>query len=144
LVSDLAEDDVLAIEPRSHNSGDKELGAVALQSLAAIPKDRKNKSLRVRSSVGHGQEERPVVPVLEVLVAELLTVDGLATRAVATGEVTTLKHELGDDTVELGARVAEALLTRAKGAEVLSRLGDLLVAEGEVDAAFLLWGYVSN
>lgn len=58
---------------------------------------------------------------------------------VATGEVTTLKHELGDDTVELGARVAEALLASAESTEVLSRLGDDVVEELEVDAALLVW-----
>lgn len=35
-----------------------------------------------------------------------------------------LAHELGDDTVESGALVAEALLTGAKGTEVLSSLGN--------------------
>ena len=54
---------------------------------------------------------------------------------VATGEVTTLEHELGDDTVELGAGVAEALLAGAESAEVLSGLGDNIIVEGEVDAA---------
>jgi hypothetical protein len=54
---------------------------------------------------------------------------------VATGEVTTLEHELRDDTVELGAGVAEALLASAESAEVLSGLGDNVVVEGEVDAA---------
>lgn len=57
---------------------------------------------------------------------------------VATGEVTTLKHELGDDTVELGAGVAEALLASAESTEVLSRLGDDIVEELEVDAASLV------
>ena len=45
---------------------------------------------------------------------------------VAAGEVTTLKHELGDDTVEAGALVVEglagaasALLAGAESAEVL-------------------------
>lgn len=48
---------------------------------------------------------------------------------VATGKVTTLKHELGDDTVEAGALVVKGLalttntlLTGAEGAEVLSGL----------------------
>ena len=59
---------------------------------------------------------------------------------VATGEVTTLEHELGDDAVELGARVAEALLARAEGTEVLGRLGDDVVEELEVDAAGLVCG----
>ena len=48
---------------------------------------------------------------------------------VAAGEVTTLKHELGDDTVEAGALVVEglagaasALLAGAESAEVLGGL----------------------
>jgi hypothetical protein len=57
---------------------------------------------------------------------------------IAAGEVTTLKHEIGDDTVELGARVAEALLASAEGAEVLDGLGDDIVEELEVDAAGLV------
>jgi hypothetical protein len=93
---------------------------------------------------------------LEVLVGELLAVDGLATGAlcievsvmkwesvmnvmaltyVTTGEVTALKHELGDHTVELGTRVAEALLAGAESAEVLDGLGDDIIVELEVDAA---------
>jgi hypothetical protein len=70
---------------------------------------------------------------LEVLIGELLTVDGLATSAVATGEVTTLKHELGDDTVEGGALVAEARSVGAQVLEVLGGLGDDVVVEGEVN-----------
>lgn len=58
---------------------------------------------------------------------------------VATGEVTALKHELGNDTVELGALVAEALLAGAESAEVLGGLGDNVVEEVEVDAASLVW-----
>jgi len=59
---------------------------------------------------------------------------------VATGEVTTLEHELRDDTVELAARVAEALLTGAEGAEVLDGLRDDIVVELEVDlAGALCW-----
>jgi hypothetical protein len=96
------------------------------------------------------------VDQLEVLVAELLAVDGLSTGAlsrvsqlscgsevsaityVAPGKVTALQHELGDDAVELGVLVAEALLAGAEGAEVLGRLGDDIVEEVEVDAAVLL------
>jgi hypothetical protein len=87
---------------------------------------------------------------LEVLVLELLAVDGLATGAldrvsavcfvsvdggkalgthVAGGEVTTLEHELGDDAVEGSAlevkglaAAALALLSGAESAEVLSSL----------------------
>ena len=57
---------------------------------------------------------------------------------VATGEVTTLEHELRDHTVELGVGVAEALLTGAESTEVLGGLGDDIVEQLEVDAARLL------
>ncbi len=43
------------------------------------------------------------------LVVELVAVDGLATHTSAVGEVTTLQHELGNDTVELGALVVQGL-----------------------------------
>lgn len=143
LVGDLAEDDVLTIQPRGDDGGDEELGAVG-----------------VGASVGHGEKSRLGVAVLEVLVGELLTVDGLATSAlrsrllvgclgergevgctyVALGEVTTLEHELGNHTVELGASIAEALLAGAESAEVLGGLGDILRVELEVDTASLLCG----
>ena len=77
---------------------------------------------------------------LEVLVGELLAVDGLATGAVATGEVTALEHELGDDAVEGRALVAEALLAGAEGAEVGSGLGNDIVEQVEGDAAGLVLG----
>jgi hypothetical protein len=58
---------------------------------------------------------------------------------VTTGEVTTLEHEVGDDSVERRALVAETLLASAESTEVLSGLGDLLVVEVEVDATTLVW-----
>ena len=52
---------------------------------------------------------------LEVLIGKLLAVDGLATSSVSVGEVTTLDHELLDDTVEGGALISEAFLARGQG-----------------------------
>jgi uncharacterized small protein (DUF1192 family) len=117
-ISDLAEDDVLAIEPRGDSGGDEELRAVG-----------------VGASVGHGQEELLVVLELEVLIGELLAVDGATTSTVATGEVTTLEHEAGDHTVESRALVTLALLSVAEFDEVLGSLGDNIRGDLEVDAA---------
>jgi hypothetical protein len=99
------------------------------------------------------------VPELEVLIGELLAIDGLATGAlrhvsvgprsvhvrtyVAAGEVTALEHEVGDHTVELGASIAKALLSSAESAEVLRGLGYDIVEELEVDATSLLYRTVS-
>ena len=57
---------------------------------------------------------------------------------IATGEVTTLKHELGDDTMELGANVTLALLLGlAELLEILRGLGDNVIEKFEIDTAGL-------
>jgi len=116
---------VLAVEPGGDDSGDEELGAVG-----------------VGTGVGHGKKTGLGVVELEVLISELVAVDGLATSAVAAGEVTTLEHELGDHTVESAALVAEGLartadtlLTSAEAAEVLGSLGHNIVEKRENNAA---------
>lgn len=65
--------------------------------------------------------------------------DSGAGTHVATGEVTALKHELRDHAMELGSAVAKALLTSAKGTEILSGLGNDVIVEGEVDTAGLVY-----
>ena len=82
------------------------------------------------------------MPELEVLVRELLAVDGLAAGAVAAGEVARLAHEVRDDAVEDAvlvaeglARPADPLLAGAQRAEVLARLRGDVDAELERDAA---------
>ena len=65
----------------------------------------------------------------EVLVLELVAVDGLAPGAVAGSEVSSLAHEVGDDAMEGGALVAEALLSGAESTEVLGSLGDHVIPQ---------------
>ncbi len=79
---------------------------------------------------------------LKVLVGKLGSVDGLAARAVARREIAALDHKLLDDSVETRALVvqrlaarAQALLTRAQAAEVLSRLRHYVVVQLYNDAA---------
>ena len=55
----------------------------------------------------------------EVLITELLTIDALATSAIVVGEVTTLAHEVWDNTMERAALVAKAFLPCTQGTEVL-------------------------
>ena len=117
-VRDGSKDGVLSIEPVGLNGAKEELRPVG-----------------VGSSIGHGENSGPGVLESEVLVGELLSVDGLSSGAVLAGEVTALAHEVLDDTVEGGALVAESLLASAEGAEVLGALGGDVGAEGHLDAA---------
>jgi len=123
IISDLTENDVAAIEPRGLDSGNEELRAVG-----------------VGAGIGHGEKTGAGVLLIEVLIGKLLAVDGLATGAVATGEVTTLEHELGDDAVEGRALITEAVLASAELTEVAGSLGDIVVVEVEDDAARLVLG----
>ena len=74
---------------------------------------------------------------LEVLIVKLVAVDGFSTCTVSLGEVSALDHEVLDHTVERRVLVTESLLACAEGAEVLSRLGNDIVEELEVDATGL-------
>jgi hypothetical protein len=69
----------------------------------------------VGTSVGHRQKARGGVLLLEVLVGELLAIDGLTAGTVSASEITTLNHELRDDAVEAAALVVKRL-ARATGA----------------------------
>lgn len=57
---------------------------------------------------------------LEVLILKLVAINGLSTSAIVVGEITTLAHELGNDTVESGALVAETAFASAQSTEVFS------------------------
>ena len=52
----------------------------------------------------------------EVLIGELLAINGLAASAVTVGEVATLDHEIADDAVEARTLIAEPLLTSRQSA----------------------------
>jgi len=102
---DAPEDDVLAVQPRGLGRAEEELASVG-----------------VGAGVGHGEDAGSGVLLDEILVGELVAVDGLAAGAVAAGEVASLAHEAGDDAMEGGALIAEPLFPGAEGAEVLRRL----------------------
>lgn len=153
---------MLAIEPGGHNGGDKELRAIAADRQAVsnrITIRQTDRNSRVGTSVGHGEDTRLGVLELEVLIGELLAVDGATTGAlkmqllalilqtrenmqttyIVAGEVTTLEHELGDDAVEAGALVALALGSLAELTEVAGSLGHVSLEEVEDNATRLGW-----
>lgn len=104
-LDDLSKDHVFAVQPIGLDTGDEELRAVG-----------------VGSSVGHRENTGLGMLQLEVLVFELGAVDGLASGAVVVREVATLAHEVRDDPVKAAALVAETLVARAQGPEVLGSL----------------------
>ena len=125
---DLAEDDVLSVEPIGINGAQEEL-----------------RSVGVRAGVSHGQAALPRVLATragEGFVSELVAIDRLTAGAVAAGEVSALAHELLDDSVEGGALVVQrlagpsgSLLAGAQGTEVFGGLRARVVEQFHFDAA---------
>ena len=89
VVSHLAENDVFAIEPASDDGSDEELRSVAarwdthVSILVNYYRQECRMISRVGTGVGHGEQARLRVLQLEVLIGELLAVDGLAARALS-------------------------------------------------------------
>lgn len=115
-LDDGAEDNVTVVEPGSLDSGDKELRTVG-----------------VRAGVGHRHDAGSGVLQGEVLILELVAVDGLATSSVVVGEIAALAHEVGDDTVESGAFVSESLLAGAQCSEVFTRFWSYISSQLDDD-----------
>ena len=72
-LADLTENNVLSIKPLGLGSAEEELASIS-----------------VGASIGHGENSRSSVLQGEVLILELVAVDGLATSSVMVGEVATL------------------------------------------------------
>mmetsp|Transcript_1336 Transcript_1336/g.2919 ORF Transcript_1336/g.2919 Transcript_1336/m.2919 type:complete len:300 (-) Transcript_1336:375-1274(-) len=116
---DLAEDDMLRIEMRGCSDSQEKLRPVRIGACICH-----------REQVWLRMAYVAVVP----LVVESVPVDRLSSRPVPVCKVSALAHERGDHTVEGAALVVQrlpaaalALLSRAQGAEVLTRLRDDLI-----------------
>jgi hypothetical protein len=66
-------------------------------------------------------------------------VEGAKRSHVATSEIATLDHELGNDPVEARTLVSEALLASAESTKVLGRLWDIFIEKVEHDAFRFGW-----
>jgi len=78
--------DVFSIQPRGGHGAEEELGSVC-----------------VGTSVGHGENPRTGVLVVEVLIGELLAVDGFTSGSVSSGEISTLAHKVSNHSVKFAA-----------------------------------------
>uniref|UniRef100_A0A7N2KSZ9 Uncharacterized protein n=1 Tax=Quercus lobata TaxID=97700 RepID=A0A7N2KSZ9_QUELO len=82
-LDDLAEHDVLSVDPLGLGGVDEELRYVGSET-----------------GIGHGEDSRAGVLLHEVLIDELGAIDRLASGAISGSEVASLAHEPRDHVVE--------------------------------------------
>ncbi|KNC33742.1 hypothetical protein FF38_09079 [Lucilia cuprina] len=114
--NDLTEDNVFVVQPSGLDGTDEELRTVG-----------------VGSSIGHRQNTGTGVLQGEVLISELVAIDGFTAGTIVVCEITTLAHEVGNDTMEGGALVAETLFTGAESTEILSGLWNNIATELQIE-----------
>lgn len=65
----------------------------------------------------------------EVFIFKLVSIDRFASSAIVVSKITTLAHEVWNDTVENASLVAKTFLSGAQSTEIFSCLGDNIAAK---------------
>ena len=74
---------------------------LAIQPLGLGRAQEELRPVRVGPGVGHGQNSRSGVLEVEVLVLELVAVDGLASSTVSSGEIATLNKKKNTNAISI-------------------------------------------
>jgi len=78
-------------------------------------------SIGIGAGICHWKDTWTSVFQLEILIFELRSINGLSASAIMIGEISSLTHEIRNDSVEGASLVAESLFTGAQGSEIFSR-----------------------
>lgn len=97
---------------------------LAIEPGARYECDEELRTISIFASVSHWQKVGHVVFPDEILVWEGPAVDGFAASAIVVREISTLGHEVGDDSMEMRSLISEAFGVCTKLSEVGGSLRD--------------------
>mmetsp|Transcript_25912 Transcript_25912/g.41618 ORF Transcript_25912/g.41618 Transcript_25912/m.41618 type:complete len:217 (-) Transcript_25912:70-720(-) len=115
------------------NSAKHDMLPIQMRSLDSS--NEKLTSISVLASICHRQLSRTCVLEHEVFVCKFLTINGLPTCAITLCKVSTLNHEVLDDTVEFASFVTKTFLSSGKSAKVFCGFGHSFAIQAHHDAA---------
>ena len=88
----------------------------------------------MRSSICHGEYSRSVMTQFKVFVLESVAVDGFSSRTVMIREVTSLTHEILDDSMKCRSLKSETFLTCTKCSKILCRFRYYVRSQSHFDS----------
>lgn len=118
--SDAAKNDVETIKPRGGLCRDKKLGPICVGSGVCHCEGSRLKKIK-REACG--------------FVIEFVAINRTTTSAIASGEVSALNHEVGDNAMELGARIPVAILVGGQSFEICHCEGHSCAKKSQFDSS---------
>ena len=102
---------------------------LAVEMWSVLVADEELRTVRVWTGIGHRKNTFMSVREPNLLVLELLSINTLATCAVSSSRITSLHHEVRDDSVEAVALVVElfSLFSCAECSKILCSLWHVLI-----------------
>ena len=91
----------------------------------------KRTPIGVGTCISHTNSPGSSMREFKILIFESATIYTFASSSISFVEISSLNHEVSDDTMEGGVLVAKTLVTSAKGPEVLGSLGDIVPKESD-------------
>lgn len=118
-----------------------EYDVLAIKPISILKCNEKLTAISVWTAVCHRKQTSFGVFSLEGFVFEFLTIDGFSSSSIFMSEITTLEHEILDETMENGVLIVERLalrtnplLTSAESTEILCRFGCNVFVEFHFDS----------
>ena len=100
----------------------------SIKPITYHSRNEKLRAISVFASISHGKKAGLLVFFYEIFIFKFSTINGFSSSAIMGSEVSTLKHELRDDSMKSWAFVSKSLFPSAQGPKVLSRFGhDVIV-----------------
>lgn len=105
-IDDFSKYHMFAVQPGGLGQGDEELRAIG-----------------IRPGIGHADPSNAIMLQFEVLIWKCLTVNAYTASAIPIGEVSSLNHEIFDDTMKFASFISISFLPCGQSNKIVHRLG---------------------
>lgn len=110
---------------------------VKKNKIKNYPLQEKVKWLNIHTSIGHGNSTWSKVLNLKVLISKSWSINWFTTTAISRGEITSLNHEVGNNTVESASFISKSFFSGCKSSEVLSSFWNSISIKSNYNTSYI-------